>query len=362
MSTRAATPPPATLAEIDTPAVLIDTAKVEANLARAQAYADAHGLALRPHIKTHKLPLWAQRQVDLGAVGITCQKLGEAEVMADAGIRDIFIPYNILGAAKLDRLAALHEAITIAVGADSEITVAGYAARFTDPANPLPVVVEVDTGALRCGVTSVEALVDLARQIEGAPGLTFEGLFTYPPRDKAGEINAFFGEAIAALTAAGCPPRRVSNGGSPNFYSAADVTHATEHRPGTYIYSDRMQVAFGHGTLEDCALTVLLTVVSAPVPGRVVLDAGSKGLAADLAPVPGHGHLVEYPEAVITSLSEEHAVVDVSACPVPPKIGERVRVIPNHVCVISNLFDAVHLMDGDKVSALVPVAARGLMA
>ncbi|WMS43936.1 D-TA family PLP-dependent enzyme [Acuticoccus sp. MNP-M23] len=347
-----------TLDEIDTPAILIDTTIAEANLARAQDYADANGMTLRPHIKTHKLPMWAKRQLALGAVGITCQKVGEAEVMADAGIADIFIPYNILGAPKLKRLAALHRRIELSVAADSEITVEGYAAHFADPAHPLKILVEIDTGAGRCGVVTPDELVALARSIETAPGLIFEGVMTYPPRGKTAEVNAALGDAVAALTAAGLPPRRVSNGGSPDYYHAADVTNATEHRPGTYIYSDRMQVALGHGTLEDCALTVLATVVSHPVPGRIVLDTGSKALAADLAPVPGHGHLVEYPDAIVTSLSEEHAVVNVSACSAVPEIGQRVRVIPNHVCVVSNLFDAVHLVSGDHVEA-VPVAARG---
>ncbi|WP_226575826.1 D-TA family PLP-dependent enzyme [Acuticoccus sediminis] len=347
--------------EIDTPAVVIDTARVEANLARAQAYADAHGLTLRPHIKTHKLPMWAKRQLELGAVGITCQKLGEAEVMADSGITDIFIPYNILGAAKLERLAALHDRISLAVAADSDVTVAGYAARFTDPAHPLPVVVECDTGAARCGVATTDELVALTRAIEAAPGLTFEGIMTYPPRGRMAEVNAMLGAAKAALVAAGLPPRRISNGGSPDLYHAAEVTNATEHRPGTYIYSDRMQAAFGLGTLDDCALTVLTTVVSHPTPGRIVLDAGSKALAADTSPAPGHGDIVEYPGAVITGLSEEHAVVDVSACDRIPAIGEKVRVIPNHVCVVSNLFDVVHLVSGDEVT-VVPVAARGLLA
>ncbi len=202
----------------------------------------------------------------------------------------------------------------------------------------------------------------LAQEIDAAPGLTFEGVMTYPPRGRMAEVNASLGEASAALSAAGLPPRRVSNGGSPDLYHAAEVTNATEHRPGTYIYSDRMQVAFGLGSLDDCALTVLATVVSHPVPGRVVLDTGSKALAADASPAPGHGHIVEYPDAVITGLSEEHAVVDVSACAQAPVIGERVRVIPNHVCVVSNLFDEVHLMTGDEVAEVLPVAARGRLS
>lgn len=349
------------LEAIDTPAAIVDLAVAEANLTRAQRYADANGFALRPHIKTHKLPRFARRQVELGAVGITCQKLGEAEVMADAGLDDILVTYNVIGAAKLTRLAALHRRIRVSVCADSEAVVEGYAARFADPGHPLPVFVECDTGAKRCGVQTVAEGLALAQRIDRSTGLTFAGLMTYPPRGKTAEVEAWLGEALAQLSAAGLAPRCVSNGGSPDYYRAAEVASANEHRPGTYIYSDRMQVAYGHGTLADCALTVLATVVSRPTSERAVLDLGSKALAADASPSPGHGHIVEYPEAVIASLSEEHAVVDVSACVARPTIGDRVRIVPNHVCVVSNLFDVVHLADRGLAEPL-PVAARGRMA
>lgn len=344
--------------DIKTPAVLIDTKKVEANLARAQAYANAHDLPLRPHVKTHKLPFLAKRQIELGAIGITCQKLGEAEVMAEAGIGDILIPYNILGAAKLARLKALHERIVVSVAADSDVTIDGYAQTFADPAHPLPVLVECDTGAGRCGAQSAAQAVDLARRVDAAPGLRFDGLMTYPPRGRMAAVHTFLSDAIAALTNAGLPPRVVSNGGSPDLYSAHEVTSATEHRPGTYIYSDRMQVGFGLRTLEDCALTVLTTVVSRPTEERAILDAGSKALAADLCAAPGHGAIVEYPDAVISALSEEHGIVDLSACNARPDVGDRVRVIPNHACVVSNLFDEVWLIEG-AAPRRVPVMARG---
>lgn len=350
------------IADLDTPAIIVDKAVAERNLKRAQDYADAHGVPLRPHIKTHKMPMWAKRQIELGAVGITCQKVGEAEVMADAGIADIFLPYNIIGPAKLDRLAALHGRVTLSVTADSGATVDGYAARFTDADHPLPVLVEIDTGGGRCGVGSVDELVMLAKRIDAAPGLRFEGVMTFPPRAKMAEVDAQLAEAKAALTAAGLPPRRISNGGSPDLDHAHEVSNATEHRPGTYIYHDRMQVGAGRGTLDDCALWVLATVVSRPAPDRAVLDSGSKALAMDPtgSPAhPGHGHLVEYPDAVITALSEEHGVVDLSGCAKKPEVGERVRVVPNHVCVVSNLFDEVNLISGDEVLETVPVAARG---
>ena len=346
-------------ADLDTPAVLVDLDRVERNLRRAQDYADRHGIRLRPHIKTHKLVRFAQRQLRLGAVGITCQKLGEAECMAEGGIDDILLTYNLVGPIKLRRLAALHERVRIAVVADGEAVVAGYATAFRDPGRPLEVLVECDTGAGRCGVQTPAEAVALARRIAAAPGLRFGGLMTFQPRARRRETDAWLAEARERLEAAGLPPATVSAGGTPDLLRAAEITTATEYRPGTYIYSDRMQVAWSHGSLEDCALTVLATVVSRPTATRAVLDAGSKVLAADTAPVPGHGHVLEYPEAVITALSEEHAVVDLAVCERRPAVGERVRVIPNHVCVVVNLVDRVHLLRGDRVEETVPVDARG---
>ena len=344
---------------LDTPCVLIDIDRVEANLKRAQAYADAHGLKLRPHIKTHKLPRFALRQVELGAVGITCQKLGEAEVMADAGVKDIFLPYNILGARKLARLRALAERVNLSVTADSRDTVEGLSRAFADAARPLPVLVECDTGMGRCGVQTPEEALALARAIAASPGLVFGGLMTYPAAGKIEANAAWLDAARALLAREGLPPPVVSNGGTPDMWRADAVTAATEHRPGTYIYLDRYQVAKGAGWLGDCALTVLATVVSRPTADRAVIDAGSKALTSDTLGMDGFGLILGYPDAVIRSLSEEHGVVDLSASARKPAIGERLRIVPNHACVVSNLFDEVALISGDKVVDRVAVAARG---
>ena len=347
--------------ELDTPAIAVDRNRMMANLKRAQAFADKIGVALRPHIKTHKIPELARLQVELGAKGITCQKLGEAEVMADAGLSDILIPYNLIGSAKLDRLAALARRVEIIVSADNAETVEGYAARFRDPGRPLPVLIECDTGGGRCGVQSQKAMLELAQKIDAAPGLDFAGIFTYPARGRVGAVEEWLAQARVLAGQSGLPMRIVSNGGSPDFYRVDTVRSATEHRPGTYIYSDRMQVSFGHGTLEDCALTVVATVVSRPTEDRAILDAGSKALAADTCALPGHGHIVEYPEAVITTLNEEHGIVDLSRCDTRPGIGERVCIVPNHVCVVSNLFDEISLTEGGQVVGTLTVAARGLL-
>ncbi len=347
------------LTEIDTPAVLIDTDRVEANLWKFQAYADSHALTVRPHIKTHKLPRFAKRAMELGAIGITCQKLGEAEVMADAGLTDIFVPYNIIGKAKLERLAKLNERITISVTADNETAVRGYAETFAGRDKPLTVLVECDTGMGRCGVQSPEEAVILARLIKSSKGLTFAGFMTYPKTGSVEATEAFLAETEKLAIEAGLDPYIISNGGSPDMWRAHEVKSATEHRPGTYIYMDRFQVAKGAGTWNDCALTVLATVVSRPTEDRAIIDAGSKSLTSDTLGLDGFGRVVEYPDAVITSLSEEHGNIDLSACKDKPKVGDRIRIIPNHACVVSNLFDNVILISGNEVEEIAPVAARG---
>ena len=347
------------ISELDTPAVLIDINRVEANLKRVQDYGDSHGLKIRPHIKTHKLPRFAKRAIELGAVGITVQKLGEAEVMADAGITEIFLPYNILGAAKLERLRALAGRVHMTVTADSAETVAGLSQTFAGEAKPLTVLVECDTGMGRCGVQTPEAAVALAQTIAKSPGLVFGGLMTYPAAGKV-EANAeWLATAKNELTAAGLAPAIVSNGGTPDLWRAHEVTAATEHRPGTYIYMDRFQVDKNVGGFEDCALTVLATVVSRPTENRAIIDAGSKSLTSDTLGLVGFGLIEAYPGAVITGLSEEHGTIDLTACTTKPVIGEKIRIIPNHACVVSNLFETVTLISGNQVVETVPVAARG---
>ncbi|MDG2197694.1 MAG: D-TA family PLP-dependent enzyme [SAR324 cluster bacterium] len=348
--------------DVDTPAVLIDLEKVSANLLRVQGYADAHGLTLRPHIKTHKLHRFANLQVEFGACGITCQKVGEAESMSAGGIQDILITYNLVGEAKLERLAKLHESIQVGVVTDNETVAQGYANKFQNPKHRLRVLVECDTGAGRCGVQTPEEALKLARFIAGQPGLHFLGLMTYPPRNRVAEVDQWLEVARKLLTENHLAPEVISSGGTPNYYQAAEVKAVTEHRPGTYIYCDRMMASYGFGTLDDCALTVLATVVSRPTENRAVVDTGSKSLGSDRCDAPGMGHLVEYPDAIITTLNEEHGTIDLSACANKPAIGEKVRIIPNHVCLVSNLFDQVNLIRQNQLEATVPVNARGMVS
>lgn len=352
--------------DLETPCVVVDLARVEANLRRAQDHANAHGYRLRPHIKTHKLPRFARRQVELGAVGITAQKLGEAEVMADAGLTDIFVPYNIVGDRKLSRLRALNDRIRIAVTADSAETVAGYSAAFgTSATRRLTVLVECDTGGKRCGVQSPAAALALARQIVTAPGLRFGGLMTYPRRGHAGDADAWLVEAKTLIESAGIAVPVLTSGNTPDMWDLAQIVRLpgqqsqVERRPGTYIYFDRSQVAFGAAGFADCALTVLATVVSRPTPTRAVIDAGSKSLSSDLFEQTGYGAVLGRETVTIAALSEEHGVIELDAPSEWPRIGERLRIVPNHACVVSNLFDDVNLLGPDGSIETVPVAARG---
>ncbi len=346
--------------EIDTPAVLIDLDKAEANLTRAQNAANAAGLKLRPHIKTHKLAYFARRQVALGAAGITVQKLGEAEVMADAGLDDILLTFNIIGPAKRARLKALHDRVTIRVVADSAECIAGLVETFTDPGHPLGVFVECDTGMGRCGVQSLAAAIELARRIITAPGLAFAGLMTYPAAGKYQQAAQWLADAKALFASQGIDIPAITTGGTPDIWRMQEAAGiATEYRPGTYIYMDRSQVAAGAASFEDCALTVLATVVSRPTENRAIIDAGSKALTSDLLGLSSHGHVVEYPDAKITGLSEEHGTIDLSDCSKKPAIGETIRIVPNHCCPVSNLFDRVSLIRAGQLVETLAVDARG---
>lgn len=344
---------------LDTPAVLIDLERVENNLRRWQAWCNRHGIANRPHVKTHKLVRFARRQMDLGAVGICCQKLGEAEVMADAGLNDIFVPYNLVGAAKLRRAVALARRVRLTVGCDSAEVAQGLSAAFSAAGLEVGVRVECDTGAARCGVQDPAAALALARLIDRLPGLRFDGLFTYPSPGSVGRVSEFFRSCRRLFAEAGMELPLLSNGGSRDMWRAQEVAGVGEHRAGTYIYYDCMQVAAGAASWDDCALTVLATVVSRPAADRCVLDAGSKTLSADSGGLGHHGRIVEYPDARIVRLSEEHAHVDLSASAAKPRIGERVRVIPAHVCLVSNLAERVHGVVDGRVEWEAPVDARG---
>ena len=346
-------------ADLDTPAVTIDLDKLEKNIARAQRLVSDAGKLNRPHIKTHKIPDIAAMQVKAGATGITCQKVGEAEVFIDAGVADdILITFNIVGAAKTRRLVELARRVKrLAVVADNETVLQGLSEAARGSGVDLPVLIECDGGFGRNGVQTPDAALDLARLAGRLPGLVFEGLAVYP--NNAPNTKAFFGRAIELFKGAGVPLPVLSGGGTAALLTLADYPMMTEHRAGTYAYNDVMTVESGAAAWDDCAMHVRATVVSRPTEDRAIIDAGSKVLTREQYFVKGFGRIVEYPEAAIANLSEEHGMVDLSASPRKPEVGEVISIIPNHCCVVSNMVDEVYGLRNGAVEVVWPVAARG---
>ena len=346
--------------EYGTPVAVIDMDRVERNIARIQAACDAAGIANRPHIKTHKSPVLAKLQIEAGARGITCQKLGEAEVMVDAGIDDILISYNLLGEEKMARLAALQARAKMTVAADNPTVVASLTQAAAASGRPLSVVVECDTGRKRAGVETPAEAIALAREIAASRGLTFAGFMLYPTESGWAEAQKFHDEALEGVRAYGLDAPMVSTGGTPNLKNLGKLRGATEHRPGTYIYNDRMQVAAGVASWDDCALNIYSTVVSRAGPDRGILDAGSKTLTSDTGSgLDGHGLILEHPEAKIARFAEEHGFLDLTRSNTRPLVGDVVRIVPNHVCVVVNMMDEVVMVRGEEIIGVLPVAARG---
>lgn len=351
------------LREFGSPAVVIDLDVVERNIARVQALCDAAGVANRPHIKTHKTPIIARMQRVAGAKGITCQKLGEAEVMVDGGLDDILISYNILGEDKVGRLGRLNRRAQVTVAADNPVTIAGLPRAGEIAGRPQAVVIECDTGRKRAGVETPGEAIELARMVAASPHLSFAGLMMYPPEDAWPATQAFVDEVRTALRADGIQLRIVSTGGTPNLANLGGLKGATEHRAGTYIFNDRMMLACGQATLADCALTVYATVVSRAAPERGILDSGSKTLTSDPGGgLDGFGLILEHPQARIHKFAEEHGFLDLSACNERPAVGDTVRIVPNHVCVVCNMVDRYVAVRGETIIGEIAVAARGKLA
>jgi D-serine deaminase-like pyridoxal phosphate-dependent protein len=345
--------------EYGTPCAVIDMDKVERNIARVQAQCDAAGVANRPHIKTHKSPTLAKLQIEAGAKGITCQKIGEAEIMADAGIDNILISYNLVGEEKMARLGALQTKADVTVAADNATVISGLPQAAAHSGRTLSVVVECDTGRKRAGVETPAEAIQLAQQIAASKGLRFAGFMLYPTESGWEDAQKFYDEALAGVRTHGLDATIVSTGGSPNLKNLGKLKGATEHRPGTYIYNDRMQVAAGVASWDDCALHIYSTVVSRAAPERGILDAGSKTLTTDTGGLDGHGLILEHPEAKIARFAEEHGFLDLSRSNTRPNVGDVVRIVPNHVCVVVNMMDEVVMVRGEEIVGVLPVAARG---
>ncbi len=345
--------------EFGTPAVVIDLDRVERNISRVQAVCNAAGVANRPHIKTHKIPALAKLQQSHGARGITCQKLGEAEVMAEAGIDDILVSYNLIGEARAARLGVLARNCRISVAADNPVALATYSDAARIAGRPIDVVIECDTGRKRAGVETASEAVALAALVNSNPVLTFAGFLFYPTETSWPETQAFLDTAMVGVRALGMVPHIVSTGGTPNLKNVGQLRGATEHRAGTYVFNDRMMLACGAATLEDCALTVFSTVVSRAAPDRGILDAGSKTLTSDIGGLDGHGLILEHPQARIKGFAEEHGFLDLAGLNSKPNVGDVVRVIPNHVCVVVNMVDRLIAVRNNEIVDVYPVAARG---
>ncbi len=349
----------ARLEDLETPVPVIDIDVVERNLRRWQARCDALGLANRPHIKTHKLVPLAKAQIDLGAKGITVQKLGEAEAMAAAAVTDPLLTFNEVGHPQLERLAELARRTEIKLVADNEAVLEGIAHAARVAGRDIEVLVECDTGAARNGVQSPQAAIALAQAIDRTPGLRFGGLMTLPKNGARDAMASFLDAAREGLSRSGLDVPAVSTGGSPDMWKDEGLDNATEYRAGTYIYMDRMQIAAGSATPDDCALTVLSTVVSVPTPDRAMLDAGSKALTSDTVGLHGFGEVRSLSGAQVYNMSEEHGFLDISKLNDKPKVGDLVRITPNHVCPVTNLYDKVVFVKGTQVLGAVKVDARG---
>src|SRR5215471_2072237 len=371
------------LTSLPTPLVLIDHTRAMNNVARVQALASNAGVRLRPHAKTHKSPVVARWQLDAGAAGIACAKIGEAEVFADAGIKNIRLPYPI-NPANAPRLLALMDRAAISIIVDHLEVARGWSGEMRRAGRTLDVLVKVDVGFHRCGINPHDRPLEFIKSVAALPGLSLRGLLSHaghayhaPSEDQLRAIAKEEAETLARLrgeaAAAGIPLEEVSVGATPTLRFSAGQPGVTELRPGNYVYFDRTQVSLGAASLDDCALTVLATVVSKH-PGRIILDCGSKTLTNDqargISAAPGYGAVLagesdaldyarEVDEALtIERLSEEHATVRVTG-ETRLEPGDRVRVVPNHSCVVSNLVDVVRLVDGEEVIDTLPVAARG---
>ncbi len=345
-----------TLHDLETPSVLIDLDVMERNIATMQAKCEEHGVAFRPHVKTHKIPALAQMQIDAGAVGIAAQKVSEAEVFAAEGFSDIQIPYNIIGERKTARLMDLALYNRVTVSADSRAVVNGLAQAAEAAELSLRVMVELATDLERTGASPATAL-DLARRIEADDNLHFAGILIYPSYESN---RPALRETLDLLHKAGIGVDSVSGGGFGAVNHMARVPELTEMRVGTYVFNDLASITKGWSSLDDCAMTVMATVVSRPTATRAILDSGSKTLAMDRTEH-GHGYIAEYPNAQIYTLSEEHGHVDLSGCERVPDVGDRVRVVPVHTCVVTNLHNVVYGVRGEAVEVEWPVTARGLV-
>jgi D-serine deaminase-like pyridoxal phosphate-dependent protein len=355
---------------LDTPSMLVDETLMEQNISEMQALANSFGAQLRPHIKTHKTPQIALRQISHGARGITCAKLGEAEVMVEAGVEDVLMAYPVVTELKINRLLALMERARMIVALDSLDAAEALSAAMSKHDRSLDVYVEVNTGQNRAGQIAGDDAVKLALDIARMPSLDVIGIMTHEgqthtlPADKIAEGARAAGEKLVAtaeaIRRAGLPISEVSVGSTPSSMYTPSVGGITEMRPGTYVFRDTTGFLYGLYGPDRCAARVLATVVSHPAKDRMIVDAGSKTLALDKSHGhPGHGYIIGHPSSIIDRLSEEHGVVVIPEDDPGFTIGQRVEIIPNHICPSVNLLDELNIVRDGQVIDVWPIAARG---
>ncbi len=359
------------ISEIDTPALIVDLDILERNLARVGDYSRSHGLRLRPHTKTHKSPRIGQRQLASGAAGLTVAKVSEAEVMLAAEPADMLVAFPIVGRTKLERLAGVARRTRVTVALDSEFAARQLSEAAGAARVEIGVLAEVDVGLGRVGVSPGQPLLNLARIICMLPHLRFEGITFYPGQvkslDEAGlrqlaEVSTLLENILADFRAAGIAVPIVSGGSTPTLFHSHEVRGLTEIRPGTYVYNDINTVRSGACGLEDCAAAVLATVVSTARPGQMIVDGGSKTFSSDRlsnSTEVTFGRLVEAPGARFHKMNEEHGFIDLHDAGRAFAIGDRVRIIPNHICVAVNLHEQMYGLRGDTVEEVWRVEGRG---
>ena len=360
------------LEELETPVLVVDLDRLERNLSGMAEYARVHGLGLWPHTKTHKSLALARRQLGWGAEGLTVAKTSEAEVMAMAGGGRLLIAYPVWGERKWARLAELAAEGEITVAVDSAAVAEGLSAAARARGAGMRILVDLDVGFRRTGVAEPAAALALAQRIGRLPGLTVDGLFFYPgqvwapPMQQAAElasVSAIVAEAVDLFDHFGISRRRISGGSTPTARTSHFIPGQTETRPGTYVFNDRNYADLGVCDRADCALTVLSTVVSTSVPGRAMIDAGSKTLSGDHLESGDRqdcGWIVGRSPAVrFTGMSEEHGHLDLGEGAQPLRVGDRVQVIPNHVCPAVNLHDAYLGVRAGRVEEIFTTDARG---
>ena len=358
------------LNELDTPSLLVDLEKLESNISTMASLAKKQGVALRPHTKTHKCPEIAKMQLDAGASGITCAKIGEAEVMADAGIEDILIANEIIGDQKLRRLIELAKKVRLCVALDGEFGAKNLNQVLEEANESIDVMIEINCGQNRCGVLPGEPALRLAKTITDLHQINLRGLLThgghaYNQKTENGirEVGLNEGrvmvETAQLLRKNGIEVDEISVGSTPAAKYCSQVEGVTEIRPGTYVFNDLTQVKLFSCSLKNCALSVLATVISRPAKDRVVVDAGKKALTSDsLNRDSGDGGygLICDKDVYVTRLSEEHGIIETE---VDFEIGEKVRIIPNHACVVVNMFDEMFGISNGQVEKSFKIEGRG---